>query len=99
LVLDKTDTPTPGVVGAIVNASSVSVAKMDENWGDLFLSTDDNGLFILTAFGFSSAGSGGGGGGGGGCTIPRGSGKAALWPILLPLALVPILRRWSRAAR
>ena len=93
LVLDHTDTPTPGVVGAIVHASSVSVAKMDEDFGDLFVSTDDNGLFILTAFGFS-------GGSGGGCeTTLGGSGTAAAWPMFLPLALVPILRRWSCTPR
>jgi len=91
LVLDDTDTPTPGVVGAIVNASSVSVNKMDEDFGDIFLSTDDNGLFILTAFGFS--------GGSGGCEATPGSGTAAVWPMLLPLALVPILRRWSCGPR
>jgi len=69
------------------------VAKMDEDFGDLFVSTDDNGLFILTAFGFS-------GGSGGGCeTTLGGSGTAAAWPIFLPLALVPILRRWSCTPR
>lgn len=93
LVLDDTNTPTPGVVGAIVNASSVSVAKMEEDFGDIFLSTDDNGIFILTAFDFS------GGSGGGGCqTVPNG-GAAAAWPMLIPLALLPILRRWSSGAR
>jgi len=91
LVLDQTDTPTPGVVGAIVNASSVSVAKMDEDFGDLFVSTDDNGLFILTAFDFD--------GGPGGCEAVRNGGAAAAWPMLLPLALLPILRRWSSGAR
>ena len=92
LVLDHTDTPTPGVVGAIVNASSVSVAKMDEDFGDLFLSTDDNGLFILTAFDFS-------GGSGGGCTVASGPESGAAWPLLLPLVLIPVLRRWSSTAR
>jgi len=91
LVLDQTDTTTPGVVGAIVHASSTSVSKMDEDSGDIFVSTDDNGLFILTAFGFS--------GGSGGCETVPGGGAAAAWPMLLPLALVPILRRWSSTAR
>jgi len=94
LVLDQTDTATPGVVGAIVHASSTSVNKMDEDFGDIFVSTDDNGLFILTAFDFS-----GGSGGSGGCETIPGGGAAAAWPMLLPLVLVPILRRWSSAAR
>ncbi len=91
LVLNSTDTPTPGVEGAIVNASSTSVNKMDEDFGDIFLSTDDNGLFIVRAFGSP-------GGSSGGCsTVPGASGGA--WGLLLPLVLVPILRRWSAPPR
>ena len=47
LVLNDANTPTPGVEGAVVNASSTAegrVTRMEGNLGDVFLATNDNGL-------------------------------------------------------
>jgi hypothetical protein len=83
LVLNDADGATPGVEGALVNAASASDGKvtgMDEDFGDFFVATSDNGLFIITAFGFD-------GGSSGGC-VSRPSGQVnglTLALLLLPL--------------
>ncbi|MGD2064110.1 MAG: hypothetical protein PVF51_11080, partial [Nitrospirota bacterium] len=103
LVLDDADTPTPGVVGAVVNAGAASdgkVTRMEEDFGDVFLATDDNGLFIISAFGFEGGSSSGGigGGGGGGCVARPAAGidLATLALALVPLVTVVVWRRWRR---
>ena len=95
LVLNDADTATPGVEGAVVNATASSTRKvtgMEENFGDFFLATEDNGLFIITAFGFD------GGAGGGGC-VSRASGDVnglTLALLLSPLVGIAGWRGWRR---
>jgi len=95
LVLNDADGPTPGVEGALVNASATANGKvtgMDEDFGDFFVATNDNGLFIITAFGFD------GGSSSGGC-ISRGSGQVnglALALLLAPLVAIAGWRGWRR---
>ena len=65
---------------------------MEENFGDFFLATEDNGLFIITAFGFD------GGAGGGGC-VSRASGDVnglTLALLLSPLVGIAGWRGWRR---
>jgi hypothetical protein len=97
LALDDADTSTPGVVGAVVNAGASNkghVTRMEEDFGDVFLSTSDNGVFIISAFDFE----GGSSSGGGGCVarpVP-GMDRVALALALAPLATVVGWRRWRR---
>lgn len=95
LVLDDADTPTPGVVGAVVNAGFSTkgrVIRMEEDSGDVFLGTDDNGLFIITAFDFE------GGSSSGGCVARPAPGidRAALALALAPLLMVVGWQWWRR---
>jgi len=94
LVLNDADTATPGVEGALVNAASTSTGKvtgMDEDFGDFFVATNDNGLFIISAFGFD-------GGSSGGC-VSRASGDVnglTLALLLSPLVGIAGWRGWRR---
>jgi len=98
LVLNDADTTTPGVEGALVNAASNSpdkppgrVTGMDEDFGDFFVATNDNGLFIISAFGFD-------GGSSGGC-VSRASGDVnglTLALLLSPLVGIAGWRGWRR---
>jgi hypothetical protein len=95
LVLDDADTSTPGVVGAVVNAGASNkgrVTRMEEDFGDVFLATDDNGLFILTAFDFK------GGSSSGGCVArpTPGVDRAGLALAVAALLAVVVWRRWRR---
>ena len=97
LVLDDADTSTPGVVGAVVNAGASNkgrVTRMEQDFGDVFLATDDNGLFIISAFDFK------GGSSSGGCAARQapGGGRAGLLLAAGPL-LVVVAWRWLRRRR